>query len=131
MSFGKVTIDAADKAFSQYIRLRDGMCLRCRIPVTVNGKGLPTSLQASHFQGRRKENTRFDPDNVCALCMGCHMYFTANPAEHYQWQVDRLGQKTVDEVILKSNTYLKKDRQLQAMYWSQELKELVRHIQSR
>lgn len=120
----KIKIDPADKAFSQWIRLRDGMCLRCRIPVKLNPKGLPVSLQASHFQGRGKENTRFDPDNVCSLCMGCHMYFTAHPAEHYLWQVERLGQVKVDEVILKSNLYRKKDRKLEAMYWRKELQEL-------
>lgn len=123
MSF-KIKIDKADKVFSQYIRLRDGRCLRCLIPVELNSKGLPVSLQASHFQGRGKENTRFNEDNVCALCMGCHMYFTAHPGEHYQWQVKRLGQDKVDEIILWSNQYLKKDRQSQFLYWSQKLKEL-------
>lgn len=119
----KITIDAADTAFSRYIRLRDGKCLRCLIPVKLNAQGLPVSLQASHFQGRGKENTRFDPDNVCTLCMGCHMYFTAHPAEHYVWQVRRLGQGLVDEVVLRSNLYVKKDRKLQAMYWKNKLKE--------
>lgn len=117
----KIKIDPADKAFSQWIRLRDGKCLRCRTPVQLNEKGMPVSHQASHFQGRGKENTRFDPDNVCTLCMGCHLYFTANPAEHYQWQVNRLGQKTVDDVVLKSNLYKKKDRKLELMYWRQQL----------
>lgn len=120
----KIKIDAADKLFSQYIRLRDMKCLRCGSAVKLNAKGLPISHQASHFQGRGKENTRFDPDNVCTLDMGCHMYFTAHPAEHYQWQLERLGQKKIDELILKSNTYVKKDRKLQAMYWQQELKVL-------
>ena len=121
----KITIDAADKAFSQWIRLRDGKCLRCQKPLEVNGKGLPVSLQASHFQGRGKESTRFDPDNVCALCYGCHQYFTSHPGEHYQWQVQRLGQEKVDQIILASNTYMKKDRKLQEMYWKQQLKDIM------
>src|SRR4051794_26096708 len=120
----KITIDPADKAFSQWIRLRDGKCLRCRTPVKLNEKGLPVSLQASHFQGRGKENTRFDPDNVCALCYGCHQYFTSHPGEHYTWQVDRLGQAKVDEVVLKSNLYCKKERKLEAIYWRGKLNEL-------
>lgn len=120
-----IKLDPADIAFSQWVRLRDGMCLRCKTPVQLNGKGLPVNLQASHFQGRGKENTRFDPDNVCALCMGCHAYFTAFPAEHYMWQVERLGQTKVDEVVLKSNMYCKKDRKLQAIFWRQELKKLL------
>lgn len=123
MSFGNIKLDPADQAFSKWIRLRDGKCLRCHKKVELNGKGLPVSLQASHFQGRRKENTRFDPDNVCALCAGCHSYLGANPAEHYLWQVDRMGQAKVDAVILKSNMYCKKDRKLQLMYWRKELSE--------
>ena len=108
----KIKIDKADQLFSQYIRIRDGKCLRCKSPVEFNDKGLPVSHQASHFQGRGKEATRFDPDNVCTLCMGCHMYFTAHPAEHYQWQEQRLGQKLIDDLILRSNSYVKKDRKM-------------------
>jgi hypothetical protein len=124
----KIKIDTADKLFSQWVRLRDGKCLRCGSKVEFNGKGEPVSHQASHFQGRGKENTRFDPDNVCTLCMGCHMYFTAHPAEHYQWQVQRLGQDKVDQLVLKSNLHKKKDRQLEAFYWRQELKKLTNTV---
>ena len=124
MSWGKITRDAADDAFSKWIRIRDRACRRCGSPVAFNSKGMPISHQASHFQGRRKENTRFDPQNVDCLCSGCHSYFTANPGEHYEWQVLKKGKKLVDEVILRSNMYLKKDRKLQAIYWKQKLKEL-------
>ncbi len=120
----KITRDKADDVFSQFIRLRDKKCMRCYSPVKLNAKGLPVSHQASHFQGRRKEATRFDEENVDTLCGGCHMYFTANPAEHYLWQVEKKGQKTVDMIVLRSNQYHKKDRQLAYMYWSERLKEL-------
>ena len=118
-----IKLDKADEAFSRWIRLRDGKCLRCGTPVVLNGKGLPVSLQASHFQGRGKESTRFDPENVCALCAGCHAYFTSYPAEHYLWQIDRLGQDVVDALILRSNFTVKKDRQAEKMYWRKQLKE--------
>lgn len=124
MSFGNITIDPADKAFSQWVRLRDTMCLRCRKPVVLNGSGMPVTLQASHFQGRGKESTRFDPENVCALCAGCHAYFTAYPAEHYLWQVQRLGQDVVDALVLRSNLTVKKDRKSELIYWKQQLKNL-------
>lgn len=122
MGFGKVKIDLADKYFSRYVRLRDGKCLRCGSPVRLNPKGLPITHQASHFQGRGKENTRFDLDNVCTLDTGCHMYFTAHPAEHTAWQVKRLGQARVDAIVLQSNMYCKKDRISEAMYWKGRLK---------
>lgn len=122
MGYG-IKIDPADTAFSQYIRLRDKKCRRCKSPVQINKKGLPVSHQASHFQGRRKEATRFDEENVDTLCGGCHQYFTANPGEHYIWQVEQKGQKTVDAIILRSNLYQRKDRKMAHIYWSQRLKE--------
>lgn len=118
---GKLVIDPADRAFSLYIRTRDGWkCKRCHRQYTP-----PTSaLHNSHFQGRGKEATRFEPLNCDALCYGCHRYFTSHPGEHYEWQVMTKGQDVVDKLILQSNTYMKKDRKLQKMLWEQELKKL-------
>lgn len=118
---GKVKIDVADKAFSQYIRTRDKWtCQRCQKryePPTM-------ALHCSHFQGRGKEATRFHPDNADALCYGCHQYFTSHPAEHYAWQVMRKGQDLVDEIQRLSNTYKKKDRKSEAAHWRAELAKL-------
>lgn len=118
---GKVKIDKADKYFSQWIRTRDGWtCQRCSRKFVPPTQG----LHCSHFQGRGKEATRFDPLNADALCYGCHQYFTSHPAEHYLWQVERKGQDTVDKLVLLSNQYKKKDRKLEAMYWKAELDNL-------
>lgn len=121
----KITRDKADDVFSKYIRLRDRECRRCHSPVQLNDKGLPVSHQASHFMSRRKENTRFDESNVDCLCGGCHQYFTANPAEHYQWQVRTKGQNLVDLLIFRSNLPKKKDRQMDYLYWNERLKEVL------
>jgi hypothetical protein len=86
---------------------------------------MPISHQASHFMGRGKENTRFNELNVDTLCGGCHMHFTAHPALHYEWQVQIKGQKVVDEIILWSGAYKKKDREMDYLYWNQRLKELL------
>lgn len=51
------------------------------------------------------------------------MYFTAQPDEHYQWQVKTKGQKTVDKIILQASTYHKKNYELEAIYWRRKLKE--------
>lgn len=121
----KIKIDPADKAFSLYIRTRDNWtCQRC-------GKKYepPTSaLHCSHFMGRGKEATRFDEENADSLCYGCHRYFTAQPAEHYQWQINRKGKKVVDSLIIRSNQYQKKDRKLAKIYWSERLKQLQETI---
>lgn len=121
----KIKIDLADAAFSRFIRLRDGECKRCHSPVKYNDKGWPITHQASHFQGRRKEGTRFDPENVDCLCGGCHQYFTANPYEHTQWQIATKGQQAVDMIVLRSNQYCKKDRRMQAMIWEKAFSDLL------
>ena len=120
----KITRDPADDIFSKYIRLRDMKCRRCGSGVKLNASGDPISHQASHFQGRGKEATRFDEENVDTLCGGCHSYFTANPGEHYIWQVKTKSQKTVDLIILRSNQYYKKDRVMAKIYWSARYKGL-------
>lgn len=112
-------IDQADKYFSLWVRTRDGWtCQRC-----LKRYEPPTSaLHCSHFMGRAKENTRFEPLNATSLCYGCHIYFGSHPAEHYEFQVKRLGQKVIDQLKLAAHTYKKKDRKLEAMYWKDKLK---------
>ena len=119
--FGGIKIDAADRVFSQYIRTRAGWsCERC-------GKHYepPTSaLQCSHFVGRRNENTRFSDENCSALCYGCHGYFTANPNEHREWMLKKLGKKRFDALIVAGHIMKKKDRKLSLIIAKELLKNL-------
>jgi hypothetical protein len=48
-------------------------------------------LHCSHYHGRGKWATRFDPDNCRALCYGCHSYVGGNPTIHRREMIDRLG----------------------------------------
>jgi 5-methylcytosine-specific restriction endonuclease McrA len=123
---GAVKITPADKAFSDYIRTRDKWtCQRCGKVYDALVSTQRMALHCSHFKGRGKEATRFEPLNADALCYGCHRYFTAHPDEHYHWQIPRKGQDTVDRIILASNGYKKKsERALEAKYWKGELKKL-------
>lgn len=116
----KIKIDKADTLFSLYVRTRDKWtCQRCG-----HGYNPPTAaLHCSHFVGRGKENTRFEPLNADSLCYGCHSFFTAHPLEHIEWQVNRKGQKLVDKLRLAGNTYKKKDRELERIYWRNKLLE--------
>ena len=122
---GKIKIDVADKAFSLYIRHRDNWtCQRCGTKYTP-----PTmALHCSHFQGRGKEATRFEPLNADALCYGCHQYFTSHPAEHYRWQVDKKGEDVVNQIVIQSNTYKKKNREIEKLIWREKLKELLNEL---
>ncbi len=116
----KIKIDPADRYFALWIKERDNWtCQRCGKKYERGSQG----LHNSHFQGRRKENSRFMPENCDALDFGCHAYFTANPAEHTSWQVARKGQDMVDRIVLASNLYRKKDRQAELLYWKAKLKE--------
>lgn len=114
--------DPADAAFSDYIRTRDNWtCQRCGKQYTP-----PTSaLHCSHFMGRGKENTRFDPENADALCYGCHQHFTSHPALHMEWQIQRKGQAAVDAIILRSSLYKKKDRVMEKIIWKKALEDLT------
>lgn len=120
----RIKIDQADRLMSQYVRLRDKYCQRCGSPVKFNDKGMPISHQASHFWGRGKESTRFDPQNLTTLCGGCHFYLTAHPAEHRDWMLQRLGKKAYDLLQVRANTYQKKDRKMSLLYVKQLMKEL-------
>jgi len=124
-----VKIDSADKYFSLYIRYRDNWtCQRCGTkyePVT-------NALHNSHFWGRARESTRFDPLNASAHCHGCHSFFTANPELHRQWKLNRIGQAEYDRLMIRAETRQKKDRELMTILWKQEyLKEKTRYEQER
>lgn len=119
---GAVKLRRSDILFSQYIRTRDNWtCQRCGMYYEP-----PTrALHCSHFKGRGKEATRFDPENADALCYGCHRYFTSFPDEHYQWQVKRKGQKAIDALILRANGYKKRDDKMEAIIWKAALEDLT------
>ena len=114
---GGIKIDSADKYFSLYIRYRDNWtCRRCfkeYEPVT-------NALHCSHFWGRARESTRFDPLNANAHCHGCHSYFTANPELHRQWKLNQIGQVEYDKLMIRAETRQKKDRALMAIIWKRE-----------
>lgn len=114
-------IDPADKIFSQYVRLRDRRCMRCGSQVQLNDKGLPVSHQNSHYFGRTREGTRFEPDNCDTLCHGCHRFWEKEDREAYrQFKVKQLGQRRYDTLTLQASSYCKKDRN-QSLFVAKEL----------
>jgi hypothetical protein len=121
MGWNDIKRDAADDAFSEWIRRRDRVCQKCGAP-GYGPKGI-TGLDASHWQSRGKEATRFDPLNVDALCRSCHRWFGEHKTEHDAWQVERKGKKVTDRLILASGQYCKKDRLSEKLYWRQKIKD--------
>lgn len=67
----------ADRAFSLFIRNRDGDCMA--------GGEHGGSLQCAHIVSRRYLATRWDPANAVALCSRHHTYFTHRPLEWLDW----------------------------------------------
>lgn len=87
--------------------------MRCNSPVQLNAEGLPISHQASHYFSRGREGTRFDPENVDTLCMGCHKLWGGDEREFYTaFKIKQLGAHKFKLLTLHAHTYQKKDRKL-------------------
>lgn len=103
-----IKITPADSSFSKCIRKRaHWRCERCGAAYTPSCTG----LHCSHFHGRANWAVRFHPDNASALCMGCHSYFGANPHEHKEFFLTRLGDGMY-QILLE----LKRDTGLAKLY---------------
>lgn len=113
--------------FSQFIRLRDGKCVRCGSRVQLNENGLPVSHEASHYFGRGNERTRFDPENVDTLCFACHSLWGSRDKEEYRaFKIKQLGQAGFDALLLRSKLIARKDRKMALIIVKELLKEVKR-----
>ena len=113
----KIRITTLDKLFSHYIKLRDKWCQRC------GGSG---GLQTAHFHSRRKRSVRYDPDNLCLLCFGCHIYLDGNPLEKIEFFKQKLGQESFDMLNSRARIparYI--DKNAITLYLKEQLKNLT------
>jgi len=118
----KIRLDPLDRPFSEMIRKRSkGYCERCGRFYGYDGW---KKLQCSHYIGRSKRSTRWDEDNACALCFGCHQYFTSHPYEHTEWFKKRIGQEKFDSLMGRVRVISKPDRELIGLYLLEKIKEL-------
>ena len=116
----RVRIDALDCLFSEFIRKRSGGCCE-RCGKWHGWKG----LQCAHFIGRSNRSTRWDEDNACALCFGCHQYLGSHPLEHLEFFKDRLGAVRFDLLRARSRTLARYvDKNALTLYFKQKIKEL-------
>src|SRR3990167_8799398 len=118
-----IKIDKADKLFSQYIRQKAAWkCEYCGKDYSDNKQG----LACSHYWGRRRENTRFDPDNCMALCYYHHMQLGHGDGrdEYREIMIKRLGQKGFDLLQMRANTMKNKDRRMALIVIKELLKTL-------
>ena|SRR3990167_1860466 len=122
----RIRLDKADMAFSRYIRLRDKECVRCH----SRGHGVDdiAGLQNSHYFGRGREGTRFDPDNCDSLCAGCHRQWGSDDREAYRaFKIKQLGEDGFNALMVRANTYCRKDRKMRYL----EARELLKSLTSK
>lgn len=74
-------------------------CQRCGAVHPSNSRG----LHCAHMFGRGKYATRFDPENACALCYGCHRYLDTHPHEKREFFRKRLGDEAFEALEVRSN----------------------------
>ena len=80
---------AADDAVGQWVKRRDGACVRCGAPGTIDeDTGRVTGLDWAHVVSRRYTAVRWsvgaidDPwNNAVAMCRGCHRWQGTHPLE--------------------------------------------------
>ena len=78
MKASRKTLKAkADKLFSEYIRKRDGKCMRCDL--------FKNRLECNHIVGRRNLRLRYDANNAITLCTACHFWWHENPLKASDW----------------------------------------------
>jgi len=111
----KIKISPLDKLVARYVKLRDKVCQRC---------GGVSGLQTAHFHSRRKRSVRYDPDNVCLLCFGCHSYLDGNPIEKVEFFKQRLGDKFDLLQARERVTYPKPDKKLIELYLKSKIQEV-------
>jgi len=119
-----IKIVPADSAFSKCVREAAGWkCQRCGAQHQEKSMG----LHCAHFMSRGHWGTRFDPNNVAALCYGCHSYIDSHPYEKADWFEKLLGDGMTEIVREKANrpAYgIKKFKADIAKHYRAELKRL-------
>lgn len=114
--------DKYDIAFSDYIRAKANWS--CEVCFAYVGK--TQGLHCSHFQGRRKQATRLDPQNAISACFTCHRKLEEDPDFHRHYFKKRLGEKNYDALILKANTGRKPDKDLIYIFLKSEIKRMAK-----
>lgn len=98
--------DAADRRFSLEIRTRDNFtCQRCGVQYPEKSR----ALHSAHMFSRGKLATRFDQENACALCYGCHRHLDTHPVLKEEFFRERLGVERFEALQLRSNQRKKRE----------------------
>lgn len=131
MSYYPIKRDKADATFSDYVRMRDGVC--------VYPNCARTKLECSHYWNRGKESTRFEPINAEGLCHTHHEMWEHQKeikigsdiimGEYAQFKIKQLGQKEYDRLKVLAHTTVKKDRVMALIKCKELLKQELQRIE--
>ena len=109
-----------------------GGCERCLAQkvdtVKDNGEIFPAwkHLDCAHYHPRTKRSTRWDTDNACGLCSGCHRYIDNDADAKVAFFLEKLGQDKKDILAGRMRqTHPKPDKVLIELY----LKEKIRGLE--
>lgn len=92
------SLKKADDEFSKFIRNRDKKCYFTPCPNPAS--------QNSHFWGRERMATRFDPLNCDGACGGCHMRHEGNKqGEYADRKRAQLGDVAYEELRKRAYSY--------------------------
>lgn len=125
MSYWKVKRNRADALFSDYIREKAGWkCEKCGKVCRVDGVWI-AKLEASHYFTRSHWNTRYDEENVYALCFNCHKRMgerkNEENGEYDLWVKEKLGDK-YKQLKLRAYMTARRDEKLWLLYVKQLIK---------
>ena len=111
-------VRALDKAFGDYIKARDGVCVIC---------GTDKNLTCGHLFTRAAYSTRWNPNNAFCQCSSCNLRheYDFYPLDSYARA--RHGNEAIDELHVVHKTPMKfKTYQLEEMarYWTRKANEI-------
>lgn len=104
-----------DCLFSEYIRKRAikeaGGCQRCYAP-----KLSYLELQCAHMFSRKGFTVRWNPDDACGICGGCHLYIDSHPIEKIDFFKGLLGETKFQALNITAHMTGKTDLKLVELY---------------
>lgn len=109
-----------DKAFNEYIRLRDGACVIC---------GNIESLQCSHYWGKKaRPAVRWCELNAHAMCAKCHfLHHHGHEAVYADFMYTQYGNEALDTLRNMSTAQSKLSKaelKEKLEYWKGKLNEI-------
>jgi len=122
--------DFLDKAVSDAVRASWAMCAHCLTEFDRQKNGSwGKNFQCSHFYGRGSgSSTRWFPDNLTALCGGCHRFLGESPDEHTAFIKKILGDVRFGELKIRKRLvikYTKYEKKEMATFYRYETKRIM------